>query len=61
LEGAALCVSQVLATVSAEITVYFMGVVPVRLIDVNVVPTNVLTKSISNFFSGVMIDSSADS
>jgi hypothetical protein len=42
LEGAALYVSDVLATMSAEIAFYFMGVVTLQLIDVNAVPTNVL-------------------
>jgi hypothetical protein len=43
LEGASLYdISEVLATVSAEIAFYFMGVVPLPLIDVNAVPTNAL-------------------
>jgi hypothetical protein len=42
LEGAAFYLSVVLATVSAEITVYFMGVFPLQLIDVNAVPNKVL-------------------
>jgi hypothetical protein len=40
LEGAALYVSEVLATVSAEIAVYFMGVFPQQLI--NAIPNSVL-------------------
>jgi hypothetical protein len=42
MEGAALYVSEVLATVSAEIAFYFIGVVPLQLIDVNAEPTNFL-------------------
>jgi hypothetical protein len=60
LEGAALYVSEILATVSAETTVYFTGVFPPHLIDVNAVPINVLKNSISNFFSSVMVGSSGD-
>ena len=42
MEGAALYVSEVLAAVSAEIAFHFMSVVPLQLIEVNAVPTNVL-------------------